>query len=231
MKTVNLLPEWYLNEHRQKKRFALHLTLMLALAGVMLTWHMIGRSELTHLQNQRHTLAHKASQLADPTAEIAQTEAEKRRLENLQIAFRELGSTIPMSAVVQQVLNDMTAGMSLSRVSIDVRQQAVKGSGFVGDTKNPPKYHDVAYLTVVGVAPNDVQIAQLIGKISSNPLFSDVSLNYTRTELLRDYSVRRFEIQMNMDLERLTSEDPSVAQKLDAPSTPQPAPAGGSHEG
>jgi hypothetical protein len=215
MKTVNLLPDWYLNEHRQKKRLALHFALMLALGGAMLTWHMMGRNETTRLLAQRDQLARQAATLVDPTADIAKAEAEKRRLENLQVAFRELGNTIPMSAVVQQVINDMTTGMSLSRVVVEVRQQAVKGSGFVGDVKNPPKYHDVAYLTVVGVAPNDVQIAQLIGKISSNVLFNDVSLNYTRTELLRDYNVRRFEIQMNMDLERLTSEDPAAETKVD----------------
>ena len=49
--------------------------------------------------------------------------------------------------------------------------------------------------------------ASLVGKISQNRLFSDVSLNYTHTELLADRSIRRFEIQMTMDLDRLAVDD------------------------
>ncbi len=52
-----------------------------------------------------------------------------------------------------------------------------------------------------------MQIAQLIGKVSTNTLFSDVSLNFTRTEILSEHSIRRFEIQMEMELERLATED------------------------
>ena len=57
-----------------------------------------------------------------------------------------------------------------------------------------------------------------IGKLSTNPLvFRGVSLNYTRTEILRDYGVRRFEIQMQMDLDPLLSAEdpdpPAVAAK------------------
>jgi hypothetical protein len=113
---------------------------------------------------------------------------------------------------IQQIQNDMAPGMALSRLALDVRSEAIKGVGFVGDVKNPPKYHDVAHLTVVGVAQNDTQIAQMIGKLSANPLFADVSLNYMHKEVLREYQVRRFEIQMTMDLDRLSVESPGAAE-------------------
>jgi hypothetical protein len=130
-----------------------------------------------------------------------------------------------MSAVIQQIQNDMTAGMALANVAIDVRSQPIKGSGFVGDTKHPPRYHDVAYLTVVGIAPNDVQIAQFIGKMSANPLFGECALNFTRTDLIGDYIVRRFEIQMQMDLEPLATETPDTAP-LTPPATTSVAQGG-----
>ncbi len=76
-----------------------------------------------------------------------------KRLNNLELAYRELGNTIPMSAVIQQIQNDMTMGMALSRVTIDVRSEPVKGSGFVGDAAHPPHNHDVAHIVVVGSRP------------------------------------------------------------------------------
>ena len=111
-----------------------------------------------------------------------------------------------MSAVIQQLQNDMTPGMALSNVLIDVRSEPVKGCGFVGDTRNPPRYHDVAHLTVIGMAPDDRQVAQLIDSVSKNPLFADVTLDFTRTGALHNYPVRKFEIQLAMDLEPLTTQ-------------------------
>ena len=166
-------------------------------------------------------LVQQTKEIGDPQDQLQKDIAELKRLENMQVAYRELGNTVPMSAVIQQIQNNMTEGMALSHVSVDVHSEALKGSPFVG-AKSAPRLHEVAHLTVVGIASNDVHIAQLIGKLSGNPLFTDVSLNYTRTEILRDYSVRRFEIQMQMDLDPLAAEDPDASPA--APST-QPATA------
>jgi len=217
VKTVNLLPDWYLTEKKQQKSLHLQFGLMLLLIAVMAGWLFVGHQRMVALRRQAVEREARVAVLPHNLAEeILATQTEIKRLENLQLAYRELGNTVPMSAVVQQIQNDLTQGMAISRVSIDVRPEPVKGSGYVGDLKNPPKYHDMARLTVVGVAPNDMQIAQLIGKVSGNPLFTDVSLNYTRTEILRDYNVRRFEIQMNMDLDLLATEVPTAKTEQQA---------------
>jgi hypothetical protein len=207
MKTVNLLPEWYLQQQRQSKNLRVHLGIMILLGLGMVAATVVARGRIAALTVRRDALARHVAQDGDPDQQLQTRQTELKRLENLQLAYRELGNTIPMSAVIQQVQNDMTLGMALSRVTIDVRSEPVKGSGLIGDIRHPPHNHNIAYLVVVGVAPNDVQIAQLIGKVSSNPLFSDVALNYTHTELLNDHSIRRFEIQMEMELERLATED------------------------
>jgi hypothetical protein len=214
MKTVNLLPEWYIHEQRQKSHLRLHLITMMMVGAAAVLCMGIARSRLSVVDVQASGLAQQAREMGDPEEQLHKDQAELKRLENLQVAYRELGNTVPMSAVIQQIQNNMSEGMALSRVSVEVHSEAMKGSPFVG-AKAAPRLHDVAHLTVVGVASNDVHIAQLIGKLSGNLLFTDVSLNYTRTEIVRDYSVRRFEIQMQLDLEPLAAEDPD-------PSSPAP---------
>jgi hypothetical protein len=218
MKTVNLLPDWYLLQQQQKRNLRLHIAVMVGLGLCAFGFTFVARQRIATLSAERSALAAKANEVGDPDPKLQIQQTELKRLNNLELAYRELGNTIPMSAVIQQIQNDMTPGMALSRVMIDVHAEPVKGSGFVGDTKHPPRNHDVAHIGVVGVAPNDVQIAQLIGKISTNPLFTDVSLNYTHTELLNERSIRRFEIQMEMDLERLVTQDED-AGKLRAQNT------------
>jgi hypothetical protein len=209
MKTVNLLPQWYIQQQQQGKNLRVHLGIMVLLGAALMGAKIAAVEHVSSLRNAREALSQRVNTVGDPNPQLQAQQTELKRLENVQLAYRELGNTIPMSAVIQQVQNDMTIGMALSRVNLDVHAEAVKGSGLIGDSRHPPRSHNVAHIVVVGVAPNDVQIAQLVGKISSNPLFSDVSLNYTHTELLNDRSIRRFEIQMSMDLERLAVDDGS----------------------
>jgi Tfp pilus assembly protein PilN len=210
MKTVNLLPAWYRQQQRRQNNMRLHAVVMVLIGGLMVAATFVGRRELTAMNQRRDALAAAYQATPDPSAQLAQIKTELHRLEDLRLARQELGNTIPMSAVVQQLQNDMTKGMALSNVNVEVRPEPVRGSGLVGDMKNPPRYHDVAHLSVVGIAPNDVQIARYIDCISKNPLFADVTLDYTRTGEQQRRVVRKFDIQLNMDLERLTSVAPDA---------------------
>ncbi|HVS71133.1 MAG TPA: hypothetical protein VHQ47_07760 [Phycisphaerae bacterium] len=207
MKTVNLLPEWYLAQARQRRRTRVHVMRMICLAAVLAGANFFVGRHVKGLQQRDQALAAKLAGTRDAASDVKARETELARLENIQLAYRELGSPVPMSAVIQQIQNEMTPGMALSTVSVEVQPEPVKGSGVVGNAVSPPRFHDVAKLTVIGVSPNDTQVVQLIGKLTNNPLFSAVSLNYTRTEAVREYSVRRFEIHMEMDVEQLGTED------------------------
>ncbi len=211
MKTVNLLPGWYRQQQRRQVNLRFHAGAMLVLGATMIGLAMAGRRELTALNHRRDALAEALQQVKDPAPELQQAQTDLRRLEDLRLARQELGNTIPMSAVIQQLQNDMTRGMAFSNVGVEVRPEPVRGSGVVGDPKNPPRYHDVAHLSITGIAPDESRIAAFIDNISRNPLFADVMLNYTRTGELQHYPVRRFEIQLSMDLERLTSVAPDSA--------------------
>lgn len=216
MKTVNLVPGWYQRQQRRRKNLRLHVGFMLLLGALMIAARVVGQQRLAVLNARRGTLQQALAATPSHDAQLKEQQANLHRLQDLQLARRELGNTVPMSAVIQQLQNDMTPGMALSNVLIDVRSEPVKGSGVVGDTRNPPRYHDVAHLTVVGIAPNDRQVAQLIDMISKNQLFSDVTLDFTRTGTLHNYPVRKFEIQLGMDLEPLTT------QTVDADASPAP---------
>jgi hypothetical protein len=220
MKTVNLLPDWYLQQNKQRRFLRVHIGVMALLAASMVAVGIAGHQHVNKLGGEAGRLKSELANVTDPEIELKRCQADLTRLQDLQMAYRELGKTIPMSAVIQQMQNDMTPGMALAHVGIDVRSDPVKGSGMVGDVKNPPKYHDVAYLSAEGIAPNDVQIAQLIEKLAKNPLFAEVTLDYTRTGTLQQYLVRRFVIRMKMDLERLTTEDPDASSQKIASGVP-----------
>jgi Tfp pilus assembly protein PilN len=211
MKTVNLLPGWYRQQKRRQRNMRFHAVAMVLLGAAMVGSTVAGRRELRAMNQRRDALAVTLHKIDDPTTRLRQASADLRRLEELRLARQELGNTVPMSAVIQQLQNDMTRGMALSNLSVEVRSEPIKGSGVVGDPKNPPRYRDVAHLSITGIAPDEGRIAAFIDNLSRNPLFADIMLDYTRTGELQRYLVRRFEIQLSMDLERLTSAAPDSA--------------------
>ncbi len=226
MKNVNLVPQWYQRQQRRKRNLRIHVGLMLAVGGLMLGARFVAQQRITSIDHTRDSLRQTLSSLPNPSRELQAKQADLKRLEDLRLARRELGNTIPMSAVIQQLQNDLTPGMALSNVLIDVRSEPIKGSGFVGDTKNPPRYHDVAHLTVVGLSPDNRQVDQFIDSASKNPLFSDITQDYTRTGGLHNYPVRKFEIQLAMDLEPLTAqtaEAPPGSASVAGADNPSPA--------
>ena len=208
MKTVNLLPGWYRQQTRRQRNMRLHVAVMLLLGAAMVGSTVAARRQLLTMNHRRAAMAATLRVIEDPAVPLRQARADLRRLEDLRLARQELGNTVPMSAVIQQLQNDMTPGMALSNVSVEVRSEPIRGSGVVGDPKNPPRYRDVAHISLTGVAPDEGRIAAFIDNLSRNPLFADIMLDYTRTGELQRYLVRRFEIQLTMDLERLTSVAP-----------------------
>jgi hypothetical protein len=205
-KTVNLLPAWYRRELLQRKRLRSYLGGMLVLGAALVVTAQVSKAHLGKVRAEHATLEARAGVIKDVAPEIEDIRAELDRLGERQRACRELGPTVPVSKLAQQIFNTMTEGMSLARLSVEVRNEAFKGTGNVGDKQNPPRYHDVAHLVVVGVAPADAPVNAMFSKLSDNALFSDVSMTYLRREFLNDYEVRRFELQMTVDLDRLSIE-------------------------
>jgi hypothetical protein len=231
MKTVNLLPAWYLKQRRRQRHLRLHALAMLLIGAAMIGTAFFARQRLVAINQAREQLARQLAQVPDPDAELRREKADLRRLQDLRLARQELGPTVPMSAVLQQLQNDVATGIAFSNVSLDVRSDPVKGSGVVGDAQKPPRYHNVAHVCVQGVAPNEIQITQLVQRISRNPLFGGVTLDFIRSATLQGYTVRRFQIQLSMEMERLPTEPvPAPAQARLAPAD-QPLASGDAAHG
>jgi Tfp pilus assembly protein PilN len=205
MKTVNLLPNWYIAERRARRTFQLQMIGVFAGTAVAAAALVGLRVDVSHLDHESTTLAAQVAARRGVTIELAHNEEQLRKMERQQVACRDVGVPVPMSRVTQQVLNNLTPGTALSDFAIDVHQ----GLGKAGDSggADDAKPGQVAQLTIDGIAPDSVRIAQLVGKLSANPLFSEITLNFSRTELIRDYSVKRFEILLQLDLNQLAIPD------------------------
>lgn len=212
MKRVNLLPAWYIKQQHERSRLRVRFTLLLCGVLTLVAWIGFQKSHVASLERHHAALLSQLHELRHVDEDLAAARTELNKAEILRAAYRELGPTVPMSALLQQIQNDLEPGMMLSKVSIDIRDESPRQNGPI-DPKSRPKPRPIARLTAIGFAPSDVQIATVIGRYSENPLLSEVTLNYSRPEIVKDYSARRFEIQMIVDLSRLHSEEASPMQQ------------------
>jgi hypothetical protein len=206
MTKVNLLPDWYLWQQREARRLRWRIALLLVLATCLTAWTLAERAHTESLARIAASLDGPLPVPRDLPELLEQKETQIRTYHDLRVAYGDVGHTVPMSALLQQVQNDMAPGMALSRATISVLSEPFKErSNAASGPPAPARFHEVAHFTVVGVAPNDLLIAQLIDRLQRNRLFDDLSLNYARSEILRNTNVRRFEIQMTIDLDRLST--------------------------
>ncbi len=109
-KRVNLLPEWYRREDRQRKHLRVHLGLMIVLGAVMVAARQAGEIHLGGLKRENAELQAQAKFVRDLAPQLEEKTAELERLTARQLACRELGATVPMSTLIQQILNDAGTG-------------------------------------------------------------------------------------------------------------------------
>jgi len=134
MKTVNLLPPWYRLQARRQRNFRVHLAIMVVLGGLMVGARFLVQGYAQGLENQRNILAVKAQQVGDPEPQLLRLQNELRSLQEKRLTCKELGNTIPMSAVIQQLQNCMTPGMALSVVcseDVDLAQERPEDAALI----------------------------------------------------------------------------------------------------
>ena len=210
MKKVNLLPVWYTQRQRERQMLRTRILMLICLGVMMVAWKVSSNARLAHLETLATELREQREIVRNEAADVHERQAYNAHLEKRAAAYRELGHPAPVHELLQQIENELLPGMALTDVTMDVRQDPIQGAGNVGDRQNPPRYRQVATFCIEGIAPRDEQVAQMVDRLTHNPVFTDVNMNYTRGDVLRGFAVRRFQIRLSVDLERLPAGDPSA---------------------
>ncbi len=71
MKTINLLPEWYFQQHQQKKKLRMHIACMVVLAGGCVGAKLVGRSRVGAMEEHCTDLRARVTQAGDVNAKLA----------------------------------------------------------------------------------------------------------------------------------------------------------------
>ncbi len=220
MSDASFLPDDYLNKQADRRTNLISLILfgvvMIAVFAAFLVtnrqWSQV--NETTQLINAQ--FAEKAKQIEQRDALQAQKNEMMHRAE-LATALVE---PVPRSVLLAELVKRMPARLGLLKFEMtstrEKRRTAASGKGkTVGrlagpgraktrqeasaeqKTVEPPKY--LVSISMVGVAPTDVDVSRYIAELSAYELLWDVSLTSTEEKVIEDQTVRQFELSMKLD--------------------------------
>jgi len=138
--------------------------------------------------------------------QLAMKESLEQELADLMIKRRieeQLGRRVGTLDVLVELERVMPESMALTRLNMETVEGAVPVSPVGENRSNRPvaeggaKKQQVVKrvrLTLTGMAPTDVDVANFIGQLAGSRLFEDVNMGYARNVTFRSRSARQFQV-------------------------------------
>lgn len=202
MNSVDFLPERIRRQRQSRARHIRQGYLLVLLVAGLVVLGLVRSHAVREARAELHLLRKRT---ANAERQLAMRRSLEGELKDLLIKKRideRLGSRANVLAVLSELQSVLPPSMSLTALDVetvevqDGRRGKARGAGPRGTI---PKAASVGgsdtaesrvHVTLTGLAPTDVDVANFIGQLSASPLFEDVSMSYARNVEFRGRSAR-----------------------------------------
>ncbi|MFP4104998.1 MAG: PilN domain-containing protein [Phycisphaerae bacterium] len=211
MSIVNLLPDDFLRNKRQRRANVLCLVLFgIVMAGVIAAMMVSERATQNNIA-VRDRVDQQYAQAAQKIQRMQQLQAQKQTMIKKAEQTATLMEKVPRSYLLAMVTNAMPEEAGIKNFNLITKQivaaptpaqptkfAAVSGTPAASAQSTAPR-HEVL-MEIRGLARTDVQVAQFIAKLYRNPLIASVDLAYSKEVTLGkdDPPVREFEVRTRL---------------------------------
>jgi len=204
MRELEFLPEWYPRLRRQRRRVLLQVWVALVILVGLALWLTLARRNAGRAE----------AALRAFEVQVLQTETERRQLEEqlrmkAQLEQREqvvasLGFPVEMSRLLRTLDVIMPREMSLKDVTCTTVEQPLLYDGpapaQARGTQNKPMVDRRLRVSLVGVAPNDLDLANFLTGLTNYPFFEQIQLLKADGVVDGGHAMREFEVTFSMSL-------------------------------
>jgi Tfp pilus assembly protein PilN len=203
MRELEFLPDWYPRLRRQRRMVILQGWVTLAVVIGLAMWLTLARRNVRHAE----------AALSAFEVQIRQTETEKRQLDEqlrmkAQLEQRaqvvaSLGFPVEMSRVLRTLDVIMPREMSLKDVTCTTEELHVAPQGAaLGQalSQEKPRLDRRLKVRLVGVAPDDVDLANFLAGLTNYPFFEQIALLKADGVVSGGHAMREFEVTFSMSL-------------------------------
>ena len=185
---LSFLPDDYLEQKWKRRANVVCAILVVLVAGGISAAAYYVRNYDRQVQAKYDEVEAKYTDAARKIDQVKKMHEQQRQVVHHAELAASLVEKVPRSNLLAEITNSLPPGVSLVELVMDSKaHQAPPPTGSAFDQRKaqlesdalglgtkPPQY-DV-HLRVTGLAQNDVQVAQLISKLSHSKIFSDVNL-------------------------------------------------------
>lgn len=205
--TIDFLPASYRRRQADRRYAGPHLLLAAALAAALIAWGYAEHRQTTDLAWQTHAVQAEARAVHRQQANMAAMRRTHERLVRQVKLQRDLAQPLRDTRILAVIGKLMPGSIALTHL---------KMARIVSATNDPPRVHGHAvkagasasanvprlHLDVRGLAPNDLTVANFLGRLKFNALFTDVKIHYSRATTVHGVTGRLFELSMEVPLNR-----------------------------
>lgn len=216
---ASFLPDDYLAQRHERRTNLVSLVLFAVVMLLVFLAFVFTNQRWAQVKRDQAAINARYMTAADAIKDL--TELQEQRKEMLQKAdlAAALVERVPRSILLAELINRMPQRLSLLEFEMESKQvkslqrnakdaskdggrlapkkAATKEEAMMGQKILPPRY-DVE-ITLVGVAPSDLEVSRYITELNVFPLLRDVNLIYSEEQDIDAQTMRKFAIELRLD--------------------------------
>jgi hypothetical protein len=205
---INFLPPAYQIEQARQRRTFFQAALIVLVMAAMGVWYSVSSRQVAALEREAGAVEAESVSSTRNAAQIQTLQRRQAALSRQINLQRELVAPLGPSQVLA-ILGELTPGgvtltslsMTGQRVNLEPKA-AASGSGTSGPGGKTQTATDPLTLHLAGVALNETEVANIVGRLNGHPLFRNVKMSFSRPIVLGNLTGREFQIEMEVDMDR-----------------------------
>ncbi len=209
-RTIDFLPVAYQKAEARKRRNLRAAAVILVGVVLMGGWFLSARRERRSLASYAESLETQVETIQGQTSEVNRLGIMRTNLER-QIQLRDrLSWPVDVAQITAAVTEQVPSSIALTHLSISGRRPQVRTpeaaaanlAAAVAAAKPAAPAREVVTVEITGIAPHEDAVADLVGRLSSYPLFDEVTMHFSRPTEEAGVRGRAFHIEMKVPMDR-----------------------------
>jgi len=217
----SFLPEDYVEQRAERRMIVVGLVLFFIIMSAVVAAFFVTNRQWASLRVNQQKINISYANAAQRIDELTALERQKQQIDEKAAITAALIEPVPRSILLAELINRMPDEVNLNSFDlksqrIKVKQPAAKGngksqvrslSGKAAPGQKPTKAEAATdrhveapkfkvSLTLIGVAPTDLQVSEYITNLNTSPMFKDVELKYSKAKSVQDQTEREFKIEV-----------------------------------
>lgn len=205
MKEIDFLPHSYHQAVRRRTERRRNLLMCVGLALAMICLHGLNVTRIRSAEAALSAMRNGSGAWQSAQARLSALEKQKASLRERLDLISRLEDAAPLNAAIGEIAGLMTGSMAIRELSVETASPDAAGRSSVplspqtaaqtgGVVKAGISSPTETRVRMTGVAATDVEVGIFLGKMGACPLFSNVTLGYSREERAAGRKMREFEV-------------------------------------